>query len=115
MTPGRASPFHPFAERLRETQAALRANSRDCWAALSRRHPHIEFLVTPAPGAAAERAVWRDNVPTTDPDSVRDALRSLGPFETVHHGKHFLVDRITIPRSAEGPCAALPDPARVVP
>ncbi len=108
VTPGRASPYHPFRERSADALAALRTNSESCWRAFLARYPEVTYLVTPAAGGQYENLIWKDSVPRIRPSTVRQTLAWAGLVETVHLGNHYVVDRFKDPERLT-PTGTFPD------
>jgi len=102
--PGHGSQYHPFGERSRDVHATFAASAPACWARLFARYPGQRYLVTPAPGATSERAVWRAEVPDRSPEEVRRSLEEVGAARRVFEGAHFVVDVLD-------PAALRADPA----
>lgn len=110
VTPGRASPFHPWKRRAADLSMAFSANSVACWAEFFRRHPETEYLVTPSPEAAVERQLWNELLPGISPESVREKFMEPGALDPAAEGRWFIVDRIDTGRivtAESGTCAAL--------
>jgi MFS family permease len=100
--PGHASPFGDFRRRQRRVHRAFSANTADCWAALFALYPDVEFLLTPAAGAAVERRIWQERFPEVKPEEVRDRLRSLGVLVPAHEGPTLVLDGLRPGRLGEG-------------
>ena len=79
--PGQASPFGDFARRQRRAHRALSTNSPECWSALFELYPDLEYLLTPAPEARVERALWHQRLGAVTPEAVRDTLAGMGALE----------------------------------
>lgn len=99
--PGQASPFGEFTKRHRRAQRALSTNTPECWTALLQLYPDLDYLVTPGPEAAVERALWQERLGGTTPEAVRDTLLDLGVLTPLENGRFFRVDALHPP--AVGP------------
>jgi hypothetical protein len=98
--PGHASPFGDFVRQQRRVNRALATNTPECWAALFALYPDARLIVTPAVGAADERALWAARTPTS-PEAVREQLSAMGAMEPVFAGRFFAIDALRPPASFE--------------
>ena len=106
--PGHSSPYDDSAvRRKRWMDRALSVNTKECWGALFRVHPEIEFLLTPTPQAAVEYAVWAARLPQP-PELVRERLAAWGALRPAFEGLYFRLDHIRdpLPEASLGPPTA---------
>lgn len=95
--PGHASPFADFDRRRLWVDRAMTIGTAECWAALFGHAPTLEWLITPAPGAATEEALWRRRT-AASPEAVRDLLGQLDVLTPGFRGRYFFLDAIRRPR-----------------